>query len=135
MQTKFNESRARFSPDGHWIAYSSNESGTDQIFVQSFPPSGGKWQVSVNGGNQASWRQDGKELFFDTPDGKLMAVDVKLGSTFEAGIPRALFDIPAPFVGRYVVNPDGQRFLFPFTATPAEGVTLTVVLNWTADLK
>ena len=70
----------------------STETGREEIYVQSFPPSGGKWQVSVNGGNYAYWRRDGREIIFDAPDRKIMAVDVKLGATFEAGIPRPLFD-------------------------------------------
>ncbi|MCA1660594.1 MAG: hypothetical protein LC642_08695, partial [Verrucomicrobiaceae bacterium] len=84
LQTEFNEQAAQFSPDGKWIAYSSDESGAPEVYVQTFPASGGRWRVSTDGGRQPRWRRDGRELFYITADGKLMAVDVKLGATFEA---------------------------------------------------
>jgi Tol biopolymer transport system component len=93
LQTEFNELQARFSPDGKWVAYSSDESGAREIYVQTFPASSGKWRVSANGGSQPSWRRDGKELYYISGDRKLMAVDVKLESKFEAGVPQKLFDI------------------------------------------
>ncbi len=142
LQTEFNEGWGRFSPDGKWVAYSSNESGTWQVYVQSFPASGGKWQVSTAGGAQPQWRRDGKELFYLSSDRKLMAVEVKgNGPTFEAGVPQALFEprlqtfgLPGPR-NIYVATADGQRFLV--TSAPEERISTptTVVLNWTADLK
>jgi serine/threonine protein kinase/Tol biopolymer transport system component len=133
---KFDELRTRFSPDGHWIVYTSNETGRQEIYVQTFPVSGGKWQVSVNGGIEALWRGDGKEIFFNSLDGKMMAVDVKLSSTFEAGVPHELFQIPGAIAGtRFVVASDGQRFLLPLTAKATERPRLTAVLNWTSDIK
>lgn len=142
LQTEFIEGWARFSPDGKWIAYSSNESGAWQVYVQSFPASGGKWMISTEGGAQPQWRADGKELFYISSNRKLMAVDVKgNGPTFEAGVPKALFDLrvqtpalPGPR-NFYIAAADGKRFLV--TSVSEERITTptTVVMNWTADLK
>jgi len=140
LQSRFNEDHPRFSPDGHFVAYTSDESGKFEVYVQTFPASGGKWLVSVNGGAQPRWRRDGKELFYIAPDRKLMAVDVKAeASTFVVGVPKALFQThvisyPNPR-NIYDVSADGQRFLI---ITPPEETTstpVTVVANWTADLK
>src|SRR6185295_14141564 len=76
LQTPFNESDARLSPDGRWVAYVSNESGVDQVYVRSFPKPEGKWQASVNGGSHPQWRRDGRELIFVAPDGTLTSVGV-----------------------------------------------------------
>jgi Tol biopolymer transport system component len=91
VASPFNETKPGFSPDGRFVAYTSNESGRAEIYVQTFPGTGGKWQVSTAGGNDASWRADGKELYYRAADQKLMAVDIQAGSNFQAGIPRALF--------------------------------------------
>jgi len=142
MTTQFQEVQARFSPDGHWIAFVSNESGTDEVYVSSFPTTGGKIRVSTNGGVQPRWRRDGKELFYLSPDRKLMALSIAAGSTIEAGTPKSLFDVHllptgtgAPYAYyQYDVTRDGQRFL---VNTPLSNATvpITVVLNWTAALK
>ena len=139
-QTDFVEVQGQFSPNGKWIAYTSNESGTWQIYVQSFPVSGGKWQVSTSGGGHPKWRSDGKELFYISSDRKLMAVDVKTdGPTFESGVPIALFELPVPGLpgprNYYVVAADGQRFLVTRSLDEAIAAPTIVVLNWTADLK
>ena len=97
LQTPFDEANARFSPDGKWMAYQSNESGQFQVYVQTVPLSGAKYQISTSGGSSPSWRRDGKELF-SSADQKLMAVPVKLGATVEAGTPQPLFPMP-PFPG------------------------------------
>ena len=140
LQSPFNEDHPRFSPDGHFVAYTSDEHGKWEVYVQTFPASGGKWIVSTNGGVQPRWRRDGKELFFMAPDRKMMAVDVKLeGSVFEAGVPKVLFQTnvvsyPNPR-NAYDVSADGQRFVI---ITPPEQNTLTainVVTNWNAGLK
>ena len=89
----------------------------------------------MDGGNYAYWRRDGKEILFDSPDGEIMAVDVKLGTTFEAGIPHELFQLPAPNVTRFVVSPDAQRFLFATPIQTGERPSLTAVVNWTAGIK
>ena len=91
LQGDFNESQGQFSPDGRWIAYVSDESGGQQVYVQSFPTPTGQRQISTEGGTQPRWRRDGKELFYLAPDRKLMAVTVKTGATFEADAPRAMF--------------------------------------------
>jgi serine/threonine protein kinase len=134
LQTQFNEQNGRFSPDGRWIAYSSDESGRLEVYVQPFPPSGGKWQISTAGGEEPDWRKDGKELFYLAPDRSLMAVPVKWGATFEAEVPKALFQVQQS-AGRYsyAVAGDGQRFLI--TRPVAELTPITVVVNWTAGLK
>jgi len=140
LQSPFNEDAGRFSPDGHFVAYMSDQSGTNEIYVQTFPPSSAQWQVSSGGGAGPVWRRDGKELFYLSPGRKLMAVDVKLGSnTFEAGVPRMLFQTRGPgFPGprnAYDVSPDGQRFLIISTPADAPPTPVTVVTNWSADLK
>jgi Tol biopolymer transport system component len=138
LQTQFEESQAHFSPDGHWIAYTSNETGRNEVYVQTFPQSGGKWLVSSGGGAQPHWRGDGKELFYIAPDRTLIAVDVNAGATFETGAPKPLFGTQvnaynAP--NRYVVAPDGQRFLINSAAGEVNQTPITVVLNWTSGLK
>ncbi len=137
LQTPFSEGYGRFSPDGHWVAYQSNEQGRFEVFVQTFPASGGKWQVSTNGGTFAHWRSDGKELFYLSGDNKLMAVEVKPGSSFEAGVPKALFDL-APLralPNAYAVTADGQRFLFVTQGEATANLQYTVVVNWMAEAK
>jgi Tol biopolymer transport system component len=142
--TEFSESAGQFSPDTHWIAYASDESGRSEIYVQPFPvPSGGgsKTSVSRDGGNQPRWRRDGKELFYLSFDGKLMAVDVTEGREFKVGTPKPLFQAPATSIQSrtdihgwaWDFTSDGQRFLFDAVKTSSE--SLTVVLNWTAELK
>ena len=144
VQTPFSENQGQFSPNGRWIAYTSDESGQPEIYVQSFPAGGGKYQVSTGaGGTQARWRRDGKEMFYIGGDGNLMAVNVKTEGAFEADTPRGLFN-PRIFFGatnayfRYDVAKDGQRFLAISVDTGAEGsgpAPITVVVNWQAALK
>ncbi len=141
LQSAFVESHAQFSPDGRWVAYVSDESGRAEVFVQSFPVSGGKWQISTAGGDQPQWRGDGKELFYIAPDRNLMAVTVSGGSNFEAGRPTVLFQTAVPLTGiaddrnNYVTTQDGQRFLVNNLANMTNSQPLTLVLNWAADLK
>jgi Tol biopolymer transport system component len=142
LQTPFDERQGRFSPDGRWIAYASNESGAWQVYVRSFPTSSGQWQVSTNGGAQPQWRRDGRELFYVSADRKLMAVDVTAhGPTFDVGVPRELFvmhissiSMPGPR-NIYTATKDGQRFLVSSLVGDPSASPTTVVLNWTADLK
>ena len=133
--------KGHFSPDGKWVAYASNESGKWEIYVTSFPEASGKWQVSVGGGGeQPRWRGDGKELFYLSSDGKMMAVPVTIGAHFDAGTPIALFQaaplqpfsLPDQFI--YDVSRDGQRFLIITPVKQAETAPMSVVLNWTAEL-
>jgi Tol biopolymer transport system component len=139
LQTQFNEQQAKFSPDGKWIAYTSDESGGPEIYIQTFPTSGGRWRVSAGGGCQPSWRGDGRELFYIAADRKLMAVDVKLGTSFETGVPQPLFDTRVltltDFRSHYAVAADGQRFLINSTIEETRASPISVVVNWNAGLK
>ncbi len=136
LSTPFVENMPRFSPDGRWIAYSSVESGRREIYIQPFPGPGGKWQVSSQGGQDPQWRSDGKELFFLTPSGTMMAVDVTLGATVELGTPRPLFPAVAfdnvPVGRNYAVSKDGQRFLIRKPLHASELPATTVFVNWAA---
>jgi Tol biopolymer transport system component len=144
LRTEFDERVGRFSPDGRWVAYESNESGRYEIFVRPFSPSGGaagQWQVSTSGGENPRWRGDGKELFYLGQDHKLMAVEVKTaGGRFEAGVPRALVStraasLPGLFHTLYAITADGQRFLVITEGDEVVSQPATVVMNWTAGLK
>jgi protease II len=136
LQTEFNEGQGQFSPDGRWMAYASDESGRREVYVQTFPASGGKWQISADGGAYPRWRRDGKELFYIAAGQKLMAVVVQTDPTFQAGRPQALFE-PRFFqpIIPYTVSTDGQRFLVNTPIEEDNSSPVTVVLNWTAELK
>ena len=139
LRTQFNETNGRFSPDGRFVAYQSDASGTDEIYVQPFPdPGGGKWMVSKEGGIMPRWQRDGKELFYLNRSGTtMMAVDVALSPTFQAGIPKVLFSVRAG-PAAYDVSADGQKFVKFATveANPAGPTApITVVLNWQAGLR
>jgi Tol biopolymer transport system component len=131
--TPFIEQNPMFSPDGKYVAYISNESGRNEIYVQTFPEPSGKWQVSNGGGSDPSWRGDGKELYYRSPDQKLMAVDIRLGSDFQAGVPHALFPIQvrtgAPR-NKYTPSADGQRFMVAAPLGRDAMSPTTIVLNW-----
>jgi len=136
-QTRFDENEPHFSFDGKWLAYDSNESGTWQVYVVSFPALDQRCQVSASGGGQPRWRRDGKELYYLAADGKLMAVNITAGLKIDCGPPQILFDTGLrmnPVLDQYAVAPDGQRFL---VLKPQEVVPtpLTVVLNWDADIQ
>ncbi len=96
LQGPYNEQQGQFSPDGQWIAYASDETGSFEVYVQSFPAGAGKFRVSTDGGSQPRWRRDGKELFFISATARLMAVDVKTAPSFESGTPQELFDPQIP---------------------------------------
>jgi Tol biopolymer transport system component len=142
--SEFSEDQGQFSPDTHWIAYVSDESGRFEVYVQPFPapPGGGsKTPVSRGGGMQPRWRRDGKELFYLSLDGNVMAVDVTLGSMFKTGVPESLFQARVARSGKqspldsfaWDVAPDGKRFLI--NTAKSQSRPITVVLNWDADLK
>jgi Tol biopolymer transport system component/tRNA A-37 threonylcarbamoyl transferase component Bud32 len=125
---------ARFSPDCRWIAYSSVESGRRELYVQAFPGPGERLRVSLRGGRDPQWRRDGKELFFLSLQGEMMAVDVRTSPRLLLGVPRALFHATVPLLGlgvgrNYAVTADGQRFIVRKTGSPTIA-PLTVVLNW-----
>jgi eukaryotic-like serine/threonine-protein kinase len=128
---------SHFSPDGKWIAYASDESGRAEVYVQNFPPAGGRWQVSTDGGNDPSWNPNGKELFY-LHFNKLMAVDIRTGiDRFAQGTPHLLFEAPFGNAGRnvYAVARDGQKFLVNARFDSSDSLPMTVVLNWPASLK
>ena len=134
LNTDFMEPFARFSPDGRWVAYVSDETGTGEVYVREFQGSGASKRVSTGGGSIPHWRRDGKELFYNS-GGKLMAVDVKAnGSSFEPGVPRLLFERSGG-AGDFDVSADGQRFLIPVLVEESAPDPITVVLNWTAEVK
>ena len=134
----FGELNAMFSPDGRFIAYQSGESGRVEIYVQTFPDGTGRWQVSNGGGIDPSWRADGKEIFYRSPDQKLIAVEIRsTASEIEAGIPKVLFPItvrPGGGRNRYVPSADGQRFLIDAPLGREAMSPTTVVLNWPSSL-
>jgi eukaryotic-like serine/threonine-protein kinase len=145
LQTNFNEQDGHFSPDGRWIAFTSDETGRNEIYVRAFSPSiteeasdaGGARLISSDGGTEPRWRGDGRELFYRAADGKLMAADVTLTPNLRVGIPKALFQMPpegGPSSGStWSVTSDGQRFLLPVPRSA--NTPFTVVLNWQAVLK
>ncbi|HEY3124050.1 MAG TPA: hypothetical protein VGK70_08280, partial [Thermoanaerobaculia bacterium] len=136
LSTPFQEGSPQFSPDGRWMAYGSTESGTVEVFVQAFPASGGKWQISTAGGSYPRWRRDGKELYYIAPDNALMAVEVATGSGFAAGTPKALFRtrIKSLDLGfQYDVSPDGNRFLINTLEEDRQASSITVVQNWMGE--
>ena len=137
LSTSFAETGPQFSPDGRWMAYESDESGKQEVYVQPFPGPGGKWQISTAGGTQPVWSRNGKEIFYIAADNKLMAVEVKADPGFEAGTPHALFEthLKAAAWRRYDVSPDGSRFLLNTTSGEERSNPITVVLNWTVELK
>ena len=138
-QAKFNERQPRFSPDGHWIAYTSDESGRTEIYVQPFPGPGGKWQVSTEGGNWPVWAHDGRELFYLNGN-KIMSVSITTHPSFGASTPRFLAEasplLPARFANAaYDLSPDGQRFLFVRAKEQNAPGEIRLVLNWSEELK
>ena len=138
LSSEFNKAEARFSPNARWVAYQSNESGIDQVFVQSFPDPATRYQVSSAGGTRPRWRHDGKELFYLSPDGTLMAVTIRSNGGLEVGTPTMLFrtsttkDAPAV---NFEVAPDGQRFLIAEVVSQPSRSPITVQLNWNPFLK
>ena len=145
LRTEFNEWQGQFSPDGHWIAYTSDESGQWEVYVRPFPAAApGKWKVSTAGGEQPRWRRDGKELYYMAPDRKLMAVSVKaVGERliFEAGTPEPLFESHIPLRSstnprfHYAVTGDGKRFLVQTMVGESADLSITVVQNWLTGVK
>ena len=143
LRTEFNEEYGQLSPDSHWMAFTSDRSGREEIYVRPFPPGEGEWAISIAGGSFSRWRADGKELYFVAADGKMMAVAVKATAgakpSFEAGVPVALFDTHmrsdvAAF--QYDVTVDGKRFLINTTGTgTVTAPPITVVTNWNTGKK
>jgi len=132
---------AQFSPDGRWVAYSTNETGNWEVYASPFPIANSKWQVSREGGEEPRWRRDGKELFYLSADGKLMAVTVKPGTNFETGPAATLFQtharqpISAFDVSSYDVAADGQKFLINTRVDELRPAPLSVILNWASEME
>jgi Tol biopolymer transport system component len=135
LHTPFNEDTPVFSPDGRWIAYSSDESRRSEIYVRPFPVAPGEYQISRDGGMQPLWRDDSKALYFLRPDGTLMEATISTTADFEAGVPRKLSSTGvAPFGTRrqYAVARDGKRFLAIVPELHVDPYPITVVVNWSA---
>ena len=138
FKTGFNEGRPKLSPDGHWFAYVSDESGRDEVYVRPFPTAGGKFPISTGGGSEPVWSRDRRELFYRNGD-KMMAATITIGSTLVVGAPRLLFEghyeASDTGAGGYDVTSD-RRFLMIESISPQRPVThITVVLNWFEELK
>lgn len=137
MQTSFNEAQGQFSPDGKWVAYQSNESGRAEVYVAPFPEPRGKWQISSNGGSDARWRDDGREIFFRGSDNKLMSAEISIvGAGVQVGAMRPLFDMRARNNLRNMYDStDGQKFLINTIEEDAMPTPITLIVNWPALLK
>jgi Tol biopolymer transport system component len=133
LATPFGEWQARFSPDGRWIAYASNETGRFEVYVRSFPEGSGRQQISTSGGDQPMWNPKGSELFY-IEGNRMMVVDVEtVSAPFRVSKPRVLYE--SLFLNeaalRFAVSPDGERFLLtaPRENSPASG-QINIVVNW-----
>ena len=139
LNVSYANSGGQVSPDGRWLAYVSNESGRPEVYVTAFPQAKGKWQVSSTSGTTPRWRRDGRELFFCQTDGILMAAEVTAGKdSFAVGSIKQLSErrvFQTFFSATYDVFPDGQRFIMAAIKPEAIHAPLTLVTNWTAELK
>jgi len=133
LRTQFNERAPAFSPDGRFIAYESNESGENEVFIQAYPGSGRKWRVSVDGGAAPQWNPEGQELFYLSGE-RMMVVDVDTQEELSLGAPRLLFETSAIFTR---ILPDGQGFvIIQLSENPSDFPDqLILVQNWTEELK
>jgi dipeptidyl aminopeptidase/acylaminoacyl peptidase len=141
IQSPFDKVQAQISPDGRWLAYASNESGRQEVYVQPFPGLDSKWQISTAGGEEPRWSRDARQIFYSI-GGKMMAVDIETKAGFAPGNPSLLFDQPythgtqaAGSLTDYDVAPDGQHFVM---LKPAEanfsGPQLHVIVNWAEEI-
>jgi len=142
VHTAADEHYGTLSPDGRWLAYISNETGAYEVYIESFPATGFKRQISTQGGFEPQWRRDGRELFYLAPNQTLMAVGVTSSSTtLEVSPPKSLFATQIKWMEiqavahHYAAAPDGQRFLICSATEDARSVPVTIVLNWSAALK
>jgi DNA-binding winged helix-turn-helix (wHTH) protein/Tol biopolymer transport system component len=138
LATPFSEFQARISPDGRWIAYSSDESGALEVYVQRYPELGDKRRVSIAGGGQAQWRADQRELFYLSADRSLMSVEVDAEDRIAFGAPRKLFrpsiaGDPADARDHYVATADGTKFLVDGAVRDGNDAVITVMVNWSVD--
>jgi Tol biopolymer transport system component len=139
LKEPFNQMGARLSPDGRWLAYESEESGTPEIVARRFPELSDRRQISAGGGSQPRWRGDGKELFYVSPDRKLMAVDIRTQPAFETGAPHALFQTHIlPTIearNHYDASADGQQFVVNSRRPEDASLPITVVTGWALEPK
>ncbi len=142
LRTPFRERWPAFSPDGHWIAYDSNESGRREVYVRPFPGPGGKWQISTTGGTMPTWAENGRELFYRTADSRIMVVTYSVeGDSFRAGRPRLWSE--GQFTDRgtnwnFALHPDGKRFAVLKAAEDTEAPDVThvnLVTNWFDEVR
>ncbi|GAB4325125.1 MAG: hypothetical protein Kow0074_18560 [Candidatus Zixiibacteriota bacterium] len=137
QQTEFDEDDAHLSPDGRWLAFSSNETGRYEVYVRPFPGPGGKWQISNTGGDFSYWSDDGRELFYIAADGAVMVVEVDgRGSSFRAGEPRRLFGTKTFSTNSpWSVTSDGQKFIVVSLGVGEAENRIDVVVNWTSEVE
>jgi serine/threonine protein kinase len=138
--SNFLKNLAQISPNGRWVAYASNESGRDEVYIQSYPVPATQWRVSANGATAPRWRGDGRELFYVSIDQKLTSVAIQARVTgMEISSPVELFEVRNPQRGlgnrQYDVTADGQRFLVNLRTAESAAPPITVITNWTASLK
>jgi Tol biopolymer transport system component len=137
LDTPYRKRDFRFSPDGQWVAYSSDESGRFEVFVAAFPSFAKKRQMSNSGGSMPFWRKDGKEILYLSSDGTMMSVGIQLGSAIEVGAPKPLFQLQRGRFFDFSIAPtgDGERFLVIEREQAGPQDPTIVVLNWAAELK
>jgi Tol biopolymer transport system component len=133
LASEYEERNPSFSPDGRWFTYSTSEPGQHEVFVRRFPMTDEKWPISNGGGLQPLWSDDGKEIYYATLDGRLMAAPVSAGATFSSGAPQPLFQTSLRLNNpsrQYAASADGQRFLMVVPAQDVDSENFRVMLNW-----
>jgi Tol biopolymer transport system component len=134
-RTPFNELNPAISPDGHWLAYSSDETGRSEIYVESFPTPGTRLQITTNGGSQMGWRRDGKQAYVTSADGRTVSIaDVLPGPEMKLGPLKTVFTASANMTTGDL-SPDFQRGLIALAPDGPASRTLTVLLDWTGALR
>jgi Tol biopolymer transport system component len=138
LNAAFNEYDGHLSPDGRYLAYTSDESGREEIYVQTYPDRSDKWQVSTHGGSDPRWGGRGTEMYYLSPDQQMVAVPIKLTPTFDPGTPVTLFALNVLFPGgqrsHYTVTADGQHFITYRPTSTRSLPTTTVIVNWMSEL-
>jgi len=139
VHTDYDNYGAVISPNGRWMAYGSNESHQDEVYVRPFPAvDSARWTISVSGGVEPVWSRSGRELFFRTPSGDMMAVPIATGTAFQAGTPAKLFTAPhllaSPRHHAYDISPNDQQFIV-VRNSQKNAQTLGVVVNWGTEIK
>jgi eukaryotic-like serine/threonine-protein kinase len=134
VHTEFQETEPHLSPNGRWLAYQSNESKRNEIYVVSFPQPTERWQISTDGGIAPTWSHDGRELYYCGGNGRIMAVDIKPGIRFQFGVPKALFAARIRSNNVMIDVDKAGRFLLPVLVDQEASTPMTVVLNWAALL-